>query len=138
LFGIIEAQCGPRSPNVCDEFFKLSAQQQEIEFRKFPVDKQLIIYRCGMTLHPKTIGFAYLIADGGAKNIPILMESLKREPDESIRADIIYVFEVLADHGELKGRPDVVRQLQVLVSGMHAGPRERAEASLAKIAKAAI
>lgn len=132
---ILDVRCGRNPPSVCDEFFKLPALQQEAEFRRFPIAKQLTLYRCGMSLHPKTIGFAYLIADGGASNITFLLNSLKGEGDEPLRADMIYIFEVLAERGELKGRSDVERQLHDVVSTMHGGPRERAEASLTKISK---
>jgi hypothetical protein len=134
FLGVIN-ECGRTPHDVCTDFFDLPAQQQEIEFRRFPVEKQLLLYRCGMSLHPKTIGLAYLIADGGQKNIPILMDSLRSEKNESIQADQVYIFEVLADRGELKGRRDVASQLYDIVSEMHGTPKERAEDSVQKIMK---
>lgn len=135
FFGLLEAECRHRPQNACDEFFNLPAKEQQTEFRKFPAEKQLALYRCGMNLHPKTIGLAYLIADGGVNTIPILIEAIKNENDESVRADLIYILEVFADRGDLKGRQDVAMQLQRAISAMHGTSRERAEESLAKISQ---
>jgi hypothetical protein len=127
----------PRIPQgVCRDFFALPAIEQQNRFRTLPVDQQLAVYRCGMTIEPPTLGFAYLIAEGSPKNISTLLDSLNNEKDESFRADMMYIFEVVAERGDLKGREDVVRQLMTVVSGMHGARREDAREHLLKIENA--
>jgi len=134
VLSITNSDCGRKPNDACGAFFRLSAQQQEIEFRKYPLGKQLVLYKCGMRLHPKTIGFAYLIAEDQS-TVPNLIDSVKNEPDEYIKTDLIYIFEVLANRGELKGRHDVERQLQNIVSTMHGEAKERAAQSLLRISQ---
>ena len=106
----------------CRKFFELPSREQEIKFREFPVDKQVDLYLCGMNREPPEIAYAAYIAEGGDKTIPYLIQRLKAEPTEIDQTRIIDIFTVLAIKGHLRGRQDIVVQLEDVVSMMKYEP----------------
>ena len=75
-----------------------------------------------MNLEPPEIAYAAYIAEGGDKNIPYLIQRLKAEPLEIQQTRIIDIFTVLAIKGHLRGRQDIVVQLEEVVSKMKYEP----------------
>ena len=102
-------------PRDCREFFALLSREQESKFRSYPVDKQVDLYLCGMNREPPEIGYAAYIAESGDKDIPYLLQRLKAEQLEIRQMQIIDIFVVLAIKGNLRGRQDVVDQLEEVV-----------------------
>jgi hypothetical protein len=106
----------------CRKFFQLSSKDQEAQFRAYAVDKQVDLYLCGMNREPPEIAYAAHIAEGGEKNIPYLIQRLKAEPLEINQTRIIDIFTVLAIKGHLRGRQDIVVQLEDVASKMKYEP----------------
>lgn len=106
----------------CRAFFDLPSREKEVKFREYPVDKQVDLYLCGMNREPPEIAYAAYIAEGGDKNIPYLIQRLKAEPLEIEQTRIIDIFTVLALKGHLRGRQDIVVQLEEVVSKMKYEP----------------
>lgn len=106
----------------CGKFFELPSREQESKFRVYPVDKQVDLYLCGMNREPPEIAYAAYIAEGGDKSIPYLLQRLRAEPLEINQTRIIDIFTVLAVKGHLRGRQDIVIQLEDVISKMKYEP----------------
>jgi len=114
---MMSPRCGPSMPAECKDFYAKTASEQQVVFRGYSVERQYRIFRCGTTQrHPPDIGLAGYIADGGEKNIPFLLEKLRTEESEPVRRYIIYVFELMSESGDLRGRHDVAAQVDQAVS----------------------
>ena len=100
----------------CREFFALPSKEREARFRTYQVDKQVDLYLCGMNREPPELGYAAYIAEGGKERIPYLLQRLQTEESESAQVQIVDIFTVLAIKGQLRGRQDVVAQLEQVVS----------------------
>ena len=123
-------------PGECREFFDLPAKEREVKFRAYPVAKQVDLYLCGMNREPPHIGYAAYIAEGGEQNIPYLLQRLKAERLEITQTRILDIFTVLANQGDLRGRSDVVSQLEEVVSKMKYEPvRLKAQRYIEEIKK---
>ncbi len=136
LFAVhgLQAGCGHEQQPACREFFAQSIEQQETQFRTFPLDRQLEIYRCGMNMRPPVIGLAYEIAKGGEKIIPALTEALRNEKDEWMQKAIIDVFRVMSRHGDLRSKTAAVQQIRDTVASMKTERiKKEAEESLKEI-----
>lgn len=112
-------------PRECREFFNLPSRERENIFRTYSVDKQVDIYLCGMNREPPEIGYATYIAEGGEKNIPYLLQRLRAERLEIVQTRLIDIFTVMAIKGQLRGRKDVVGELDDIVSKMEYEPVKR-------------
>lgn len=110
--------CRSEMPSICNDFYSLAPQEQATQFRTYPIEKQLEIYRCEMRRKPPNLGRAYDIASGGEKTIPILLEQLSSEKDEHIVSDLIYIFRIMSRDGYLDHKKEVVEQLRQAVSGI--------------------
>jgi len=75
-----------------------------------------------MNREPPEIGYAAYIAESGDKDIPYLLQRLKAEQLEIRQMQIIDIFVVLAIKGNLRGRQDVVDQLEEVVVKMKYEP----------------
>jgi hypothetical protein len=122
-------------PAECKEFYSKPATQRVEVFKQYPVEKQYEIYKCGTTQkHPPDTGLAIYIAEGGEKNIPFLLEKLKTEDSEEMRRNVIFVFELMAGRGYLRGRKDVAVEVENAVAKMTIPfLKELSEESLKKI-----
>lgn len=65
---------------------------------------------------PLTSAWGGYIADGGEKNSPFLLEKLRTEESEPVRSFIIFVFKLMSESGDLRGRHDVATQVDQAVS----------------------
>jgi hypothetical protein len=118
----------------CREFFAMPSKEQEARFRAYSVDKQVDLYLCGMNREPPEIAYAAYIAEGGEKNIPYLLRRLEAEQLEITQLHVIDIFTMLAVKGHLRGRQDVIAQLDQVVSRMKYEPiRLKARAYLDEI-----
>ena len=116
LFG-----CREGAPAEDRAFFELPLQQRHEKFRTLPVEKQLELYFYAVQRHPPDYGFANDIAQRGEGIIPLLVERLKREKDESKQRDIIYIFKALADEGGLSNRQEVITLIEQVTFAMKPG-----------------
>src|ERR1700674_4087824 len=134
-FALLSLTCR-RLPPDCARFFAVPSEQQEAEFQKYSIERQLDIYLCGMTMEPPEMGLACYVADNGKKNVPFLLQRLKAEKRESMQVDILFVFDLIAAQGHLKGSQDVFDQLSAVVSAMKFAPiKERGQNELKEIKK---
>ena len=130
----LESGCNQKQPSECKEFFAMSIEQQEAQFRTFNLERQLKTFRCGMERRPPEIGLAYDIAKGGEKIVPALTEALVNEKDEWMQNAIIDIFRVMSNDGYLRGKMEVVQQIRDTVSRMKISRiKKEAEESLNEI-----
>lgn len=123
-------------PRACREFFNLPSREQENLFRTYPVDRQVDLYLCGMNREPPAIAYAAYIAEGGEKNISYLLWRLKAEKVEMVQTRLIDIFTVMALRGQLRGRKDVVGELDQIVSKMeYEAVKRKAQKYLGEIRK---
>jgi hypothetical protein len=102
----------------CASFFSLSGDERDRVFPTYPLEEQLIIYRCGMSRRPPDTYLADYIADRGEPAIPVLLPKLEQESDELTQVSIIRIFEVMAAKGHLRGRVDVLNRIRTVVNRM--------------------
>lgn len=75
-----------------------------------------------MNREPPTTAYAAYIAEGGEKNIPFLLQRLKAERLEMVQTELIDIFTVMAIKGQLRGREDVIADLEQVISKMKYEP----------------
>lgn len=118
----------------CQEFLDLSTQQQDSEFGKYSIEKQLDVYLCAMKVHPPYSSLARDIAQRGESAVPVIMKKMKTVRSEMEQYDLIYVLEVMSDSGSLRGRKDVVADISQVIDNMKFDVvRQRSLESLKKI-----
>jgi hypothetical protein len=116
---MMSPRCGQSMPSECEAFYGMTAKEQQAAFKTYPVEKQFEIYRCGTTQrHPPDMGLAIYIAEGGEKNIPFFLQKLSEEKSEAVQMYIIDVFKLMSWKGHLRGREDVVVQIEQVISKM--------------------
>ena len=116
---MMSPRCGQSMPSECKGFYAMTAKEQEVAFKTYPVEKQFEIYRCGtVQRHPPDMGLAIHIAEGGEKNISFFLQKLSEEKSEAVQMYIIDVFKLMSWKGHLRGREDVVVQIEQVVSKM--------------------
>jgi len=97
---LIGGSCTPAMPPECQEFFYSgSSNDAEKEFSSYDLDKQLKIYRCGMTRRPPHTTLALLIADRGEDAVSPLLDKLETERDELSQYSIIRILAVMSLKG---------------------------------------
>ena len=129
--------CGPEASEECKEYYAQPSYEREHAFRdSYSIEKQLDIYRCAMQRRPPEFGLAVYIAERGEKNVPIILDRFKAEKDEATKVAMLFIFELMSQKGYLRGKPDVIDQLNKAVSSMQSKiGREQGEQSLKKIIK---
>jgi hypothetical protein len=133
---MILATACTNQPHDCTEFFDLPVEQQAAEFQKYTSERQVDIYLCGASMEPADLSPASYIVAKGEKNIPFLLQRLKMERYENDKVKILYLFELLASRGYVKGRQDVFNQLEETVSAMKIGTfKAQGEEELKEIKK---
>ncbi|HSE36444.1 MAG TPA: hypothetical protein VLG74_04020 [Blastocatellia bacterium] len=140
LLSVIDLGCKPSwivgKSAECRDFYRLPIEQQQVSFETFPPDKQIRIYQCGMDREPPDIARAYDIADGGEKVVPYLVQSLKAEQNDYAKDNIVYVFEIMSERDQLRGRHEIIDLIRNIVSNMKSGARkELSKKRLEKIEK---
>ncbi len=105
-------------PSQCASFFALSSDERGKVFPGYPLEEQLVIYRCGMNRRPPDTYLAGYIADRGEPAIPVLLTKLEQESDELTQVSIISIFESMAAKGHLRNRADVLSKIQTVISHM--------------------
>jgi hypothetical protein len=108
----------PSMPPKCASFFALPGDERDQVFPAYPLEDQLIIYRCGMNRRPPDSYLAGYIANRGEPVFPILLTKLEQESDELTQVSIIRIFELMALDGHLRSRPDVLSRIRTVISHM--------------------
>src|SRR6266403_4066544 len=86
--------CGPEMSEECKEYYAQPSYERAHAFRdSYPIEKQLDIYRCGMQRRPPEFGLATYIAEGGEKNLAIILDRFKAEKDEPTKVGMLFIFE---------------------------------------------
>jgi hypothetical protein len=101
----------------CEEFYKDRAARTE-EFKRYDLDKQLRIYRCGLHREPPDIMLGSYIAEKGEPAIPALLQKLETATDDETRYEIIDVFSLMANAGYLRNKPDVTSRIRSVLVRM--------------------
>jgi len=111
--------CGcPRQPKetqLVREFFSLSSDEQERQFRHYTLEQQYELYIFGMeVVHPPAMYLARAFAERGPAVVPFLLEKLKRTQDDSVVFDIFIVFAELKmlKHFDPARHPEVLIALE--------------------------
>ena len=128
--------CVSRMPERCASFFSMPGNERDKVFPTYPLEDQLVIYRCGMNRRPPDTYLAGDIADRGEPAIPLLLAKLEQDPDELTQFSIVEVFERMAAKGYLRGKPDVVSRIRRVVNRMHTPAfKDMASKSLERISQ---
>jgi hypothetical protein len=78
-----------RLPEEYRPFFRLPLEEQRVELRRLPVEEQLNVYVAGIThLHPPRMDLGIVIGEQGAAVLPALVERVRSEPDEYVKANL--------------------------------------------------
>lgn len=117
----------------CRDFHKLPREQRHTEFLTYPVEKQLDLYLCEMSIHNPDLSYADSIADRGPEVMPAVVTRMKKV-DDSDKAELLYIMEVMSGRGHLRHRVDVYAELSRMVDEMNSVTRQRCEERLKKIA----
>ncbi len=104
-----------------DLFLNTPHEQLATKFRAYPIERQLDLYLCGMTVHPPVIESAYIIAERGEEAIPFVLSKLKSVNNEQEQEDLIYILEVMSNRGHLRGKRDVVDEIRQVIMRMQIG-----------------
>jgi hypothetical protein len=111
----------------CKEYYAQPSYERDHAFRdSYSIEKQLNIYRCGMQRRAPEFGMASYIAEGGKKNLPIILDRFKAEKDEPTTVGMLFIFELMSQKNYFRRRQDVVEQLKQVVSSMSKVGRDRA------------
>lgn len=112
-------QCGGNTPSEYQKLFDLPESQQEEQFKRFPLEKQVDIYRYAMYREPPATRYATYLASNGKKVLPYLLRRLEAEKSDIAKTDLIYAFkEIHERHYSLKNEPDTVESLRRIVAAM--------------------
>jgi hypothetical protein len=117
----------------CWNFTSLPPEQQHARFQNQPLEKQLDLYLCKMDEEPPGSEYADPIAEHGTEAIPVVLAKMKKV-DETEKARLLYLMEVISDRGYLRHRTDVYAELSQMVEGMNEINRQRCDEILKKIA----
>ncbi|HKO42434.1 MAG TPA: hypothetical protein VJU84_04040 [Pyrinomonadaceae bacterium] len=120
----------------CSEFFSRQRSERESLFKKYDLELQLRLYRCGLNRRPPDTSLAIYIAEKGEAVVPALLSRLEMEKDELVQFGIIDIFHVMAIKGHLRGRSDITDIIRQAVSKMKIRPlREMANERLNEFEK---
>ena len=106
----------------CRDFWQLPSSEREVKFRQYPLEKQVDLYLCGLNREPPEIGYAAYIAERGEPVIPYLVNRIKAEPLEITKTRLLGIFVFLSAKGNLRGRNDVIDELEHIIINMGDGP----------------
>jgi hypothetical protein len=115
--GCFKINFGPPMSAECQEFYKDRVGHTE-DFKRYDLDKQLRIYRCGLNREPPDIMLGAHIARRGESAIPILLQKLETETDDETRYEIVDVFSAMASLGYLRQRPETTARIRKVVLRM--------------------
>jgi hypothetical protein len=125
--------CGDR-PQECREVIDVPREQGYAKFRTYPLERQLEVFLCAMHVEPPDRGLANEIVERGDSAIPAVMQKLKTSEREIDQEQLIYLMEVMSEHGLLRGRKDVIADLAQVIDNMKISQvKQRSEESLKKI-----
>lgn len=124
----------PPMSSECREFFSRPLDEHGKHIATYELEKQLRIFRCGLTRHPPEITLAAYIADSRKDQVPTVIERLEREPDELLQYGIVEVLERMAIKGYLQDRTAVANRVRRVIAKMkNPAFRERSEKALGTI-----
>ena len=109
----------PRPTAECRAFYDLSPDERVAAIRSAPIEKQLDYYKCGVYQEPPT-NYADVVAEGGERMIPAVLERIKSldKAEACFRAQLLIIFEKMAQKGDLRKRPDVLEQVRAVPDGI--------------------
>ena len=114
---LIPGGCEQRSPE-CREVINVSREQGYPKFRSYSLEKQLDVYLCAMRVEPPDVGLASEIAKNGESALPTVLQRLRTTEREIDQQELIYLLEVMSDQGLLRGRKDVIADINNVVDNM--------------------
>jgi hypothetical protein len=105
----LQSMCGYHAPPEYKRIFDLPSDQQRVEFRKLPLDKQLDMFRYAIFREPPSIQYVNFLASDGKQVIPNLLQRLREEKSDYARAMLIRVFrEMHEEYYNLHNENDVI------------------------------
>jgi hypothetical protein len=95
------------------EFYKLPNDQQEEQFRKFPIQKQIDFHIQAMSLEPPEMKFAQLIANRGESVISPVLARLKTDRHDRRLLDYMLIFkDFCRERSCIRDYPKLIDELQ--------------------------
>jgi len=109
-----QTSCGYHAPPEYKKIFDLPRDQQEVEFKKLPMDKQVDMYLYAMYREPPDTKYVDYLASNGKEVIPSLLQRLEGEKRDSAKAMLIDVFQTMnEEYYSLKNEVELIRKLRV-------------------------
>jgi hypothetical protein len=106
-------KCGYHPPPEYRRIFDLPSDQQEEEFKKFPLDKQVDMYRYAMSREPPDMKYVDFLASNGKWAIPYLLGRLQGEESDYFKSDLILVFRTMhQEYYNLRNESEVIQRLR--------------------------
>jgi len=118
LLGGGNNSCDKKTFSDCNDFYEMSPKQRKDAFGASSLERQYILYLCGMHMEPPQMGYAWEIAKHGENAIQFLIEKLEKEQNDITKRDIILIFEVIADNGHLRNKQDVISTIRQIVANI--------------------
>lgn len=134
---IVTGACGSQVPLEYQSFFAQPLAQRHEQFRTFPLDKQLLLYRYALMRHPPDLGFGYDIARRGKSAVPTLVAQLSQEEEDGFKLAIIEIFSFMSPrYYKVWADQSLMESLQQGVSSIrNSGLRQDAERLMLLILK---
>jgi hypothetical protein len=126
-------ECKNATPPEYQRLFRLPIDQQEAEFKKYPLEQQIDIYIEAMQgVEPPATQFGEFLASNGRKVIPLMLQRLKAEENDRHKYCLIASFEQMdSEFCSLKADKDVIPAIRQAISGIKdSGYKEMSEMSL--------
>ena len=105
----LQGTCGYHAPPEYNRIFELPSDQQRVEFRKLPLDKQLDMFRYAIFREPPSIQYVNFLASDGREVLPQLLQRLREEKNDYAKAMLIRVFrEMHEEYYNLRSEDDII------------------------------
>lgn len=106
-------KCGSHAPPEYKRIFDLPGSQQEGEFKKLPLDKQVDMYIYAMYSEPPDKIYVDYLASNGKDVIPHLLRRIEDEKGDYARTALVHVFrDMHRKYYNLRDEPEIIATLK--------------------------
>jgi hypothetical protein len=115
---LFSVQCA-REHSEMDILLNLPMKEQEENFKKFPLSKQVDVYIQAMYVEPPQTRYADYLASNGKQVLQFLIDRLKQEKSDTAKAFLFFAFEVMHEkYYSLSKEKEVLESLKTTSIGM--------------------
>lgn len=121
VVGLVGSSCRPGYPPEYEEFLYLPYNERAAALAKYPPEEQVDRYVWAMLVrHPPQVELADVVAQNGAKVLPIVVRRIQEEESSATRVDLLLVVRRIQEMGEVDvaGDAETMTALEAAVSSM--------------------